>query len=84
MKNRTTINFLYFLSNYNSSSLQQQMVYCFGYQLGNHFYDKYKSKVTNLDGTKALRQTIMDMSDDNKDKFINHVSETYAYDKIIE
>lgn len=71
----STINFLYFLYNYNILELKLAFD---STGLGNHFFDKFQGLVKRKgSGTYALLETIMEMSDDNKQKVIEWVENNY-------
>lgn len=76
-----TINFIYFLHNFDS--IVSALTDCFGSALGNHFSSKLMSfmKDSNVCKSEHIIKLLMDMSDDNKEKFIEWVDKNYSYKK---
>lgn len=70
-----SINLMYFLHNFNPNHLDDLFKY-----LGNkqHFADKFSSSFGNS-GTQKLISLFMNLSTDNKLKFIDWVNENYKF-----
>ena len=75
-----TINFMYWLHNY-TERVDVMLEKVYGKDLGQHFFDKFKS-YTNLNGTHSLMRLFMNMSEDNKVKLLTYVNSNYQYNKI--
>lgn len=72
-----TINFLYFLYNFNREAVHKAFETT---GLKDHFINKWIDHSTRKrNGTHGLLETIMEMSDDNKQKVIEWVEKNYDY-----
>ena len=67
-----TINFMYWL--YNHVNLTAGLVETFGTSLGNHFAAKLKDG-----GVASVLGMMMEMSDDNKEAFLEWIDKNYNY-----
>ncbi len=76
-----TINFLYFL--HNHSGIVNALTDCFDQRLGNHFASKlmYFMKDSNVCKAEHIIKLMMEMDDDNKEKFLEWIDKNYSYKK---
>lgn len=79
--NNPTINFLFFL--HNHKGMGKALVDCFGESLGNHFLSKLNSFMAKsiCCEPKHIIKLMMEMSDDNKELFLEWVEKNYSYKK---
>lgn len=76
-----TINFLYYL--YNHNGIVNALTDCFGELLGNHFSSKLMSfmKDSRVCKPEHIISLIMEMDEDNKEKFLKWIENNYSYKK---
>ena len=75
------INFLYYL--YNFYDIKQDLINCFGNNLGCHFNDKLTGKMYRDNESQFCRPAhiidlMMEMTDDNKCKFLDYIEKEYT------
>ena len=65
--------FLNFCYNYRLGEVEQVLNDAFGENLAMHFADKWTGSSKSKGGTAALIDTFMQMSENNREKFVNQV-----------
>lgn len=65
--------FLNFCYNYRLGEIEQVLNDAFGENLSMHFVDKWIGASKSKGGTAALIDTFMQMSEGNREKFVNQV-----------
>lgn len=83
MKHFETINFLYYIHNFNN--IEKDLIQCFGSHLGVHFFSKVSSYMKKHNETYVSAANIinlmMNMDNDNKAMFLEYISINYKFNK---
>ena len=73
----TTINFMYWLANYNSFTMQETFNEIYGKSLGSHLYNKWVNNCHDVGGTRGLIKLFYELDKGNQELLINYVTENY-------
>jgi hypothetical protein len=76
-ENERMINFLYYIHNFRN--IEYDLLRAFGGKLGSHFYSKLMDKEENYISAARIIKLIMEMTDENKAKYFDYISENYSY-----